>query len=111
MLNRVTELADRPEGYRPDGAAGSVNLVSLPDVVGELLGTGPKSKKVDAEVSRLVAALGPELAILLATPPAELSRAGGSLLGEAITQAARRRGAQGGRLRRRVRGHPAVRPG
>ncbi|HEY8047189.1 MAG TPA: UvrD-helicase domain-containing protein [Streptosporangiaceae bacterium] len=86
VLNRVTGLADRPAGYRPDGAAGSVNLVSLPDVVGELLGAGPKSKKVDAEVSRLVAALGPELDILLATPPGELSRAGGTLLGEAITR-------------------------
>ncbi len=86
VLNRVTELADRPAGYRPDGAAGSVNLVSLPDVVGELLGAGPKSKKVDAEVSRLVAALGPELAILLDAPPGELSRAGGSPLGEAITR-------------------------
>ena len=86
VLNRVTELADRPPGYRPDGAADSVNLVSLPDVVGEILGAGPKSKKVDAEVSRLVAALGPELAILLTTPPGELSRAGGSLLAEAITR-------------------------
>ena len=86
VLNRVTGLADRPAGYRPDGAAASVNLVSLPDVVGELLGAGPKSKKVDAEVSRLVAALGPELGILLATPPGELSRAGGTLLGEAITR-------------------------
>jgi len=55
-------------------------------VVAELLGTGPKSKKVDAEVTRLVAALGPELAILLATPASDLTRAGGSLLGEAITK-------------------------
>ena len=86
VLNRVTELADRMEGYRPDAAADSVNLVSLPDVVAELLGTGSKSKRVDAEVSRLVAALGPELAILLGVPPAELSRAGGSLLAEAITR-------------------------
>ena len=86
VLNRVTELADRVEGYRPDAAANSVNLVSLPDVVAELLGTGPKSKKVNAEVSRLVATLGPELAILLAVRPAELSRAGGSLLAEAITR-------------------------
>jgi DNA helicase-2/ATP-dependent DNA helicase PcrA len=86
VLNRVTELADRVEGYRPDAAANSVNLVSLPDVVAELLGTGPKSKKVDAEVSRLVAALGPELAILLAVRPAALSRAGGGLLAEAITR-------------------------
>ena len=45
VLNRVAALADRPAGYRPDGAAGSVNLVSLPDVVGELLGAGPKSKR------------------------------------------------------------------
>jgi uncharacterized protein (TIGR00375 family) len=86
VLNRVTELADRPVGYRPERAASSVNLVTLPDVAGELLGTGPKSKKVDAEVTRLVAALGPELAILLAVPPGELSRAGGSLLAEAITR-------------------------
>jgi superfamily I DNA/RNA helicase/PHP family Zn ribbon phosphoesterase len=84
VLNRVTELADRPVGYRPEGAASSVNLVSLPDVVGELLGTGPKSKKVDAEVTRLVATLGPELGILLAVPAGELDRAGGSLLAEAI---------------------------
>ncbi len=86
VLNRVTELADRAEGYRPDAAASSVNLVSLPDVVGELLGTGPKSKKVDAEVSRLVGALGPELAILLTAGPGELSRAGGGLLAEAISR-------------------------
>jgi DNA helicase II / ATP-dependent DNA helicase PcrA len=86
VLNRVTELADRVEGYRPEAAANSVNLVSLPDVVAELLGTGPKSKKVDAEVSRLVGALGPELAILLAVPAVELGRAGGSLLAEAITR-------------------------
>ena len=62
-------------------------------MVGELLGTGPKSKKVDAEVSRLVAALGPELAILLDVPPGELSRAGGSLLGRGRHAAAGRRGA------------------
>ncbi len=86
VLNRVTELADRAEGYRPDAAASSVNLVSLPDVEAELLGTGPKSKKVNAEVRRLVAALGPELAILLTVPPGELSRAGGTLLAEAITR-------------------------
>ena len=59
VLNRVKELADRVESYRPDAAADSVNLVSLPDVVAELLGTGPKSKKVNAEVSRLSRRAGP----------------------------------------------------
>ncbi len=74
MLNRVTELADRPEGYRPEAAAASVNLIALPDVVGELLGAGPKSKKVGAEVRRLVAALGPELGILMDVPLADIGR-------------------------------------
>ena len=86
VLNRVTELADRPAGYRPPGAPQSTSLVALPEVIGEILSTGPKSKKVTAEVDRLVGALGPELAILLDVPLAELSRAGGSLLAEAVSR-------------------------
>jgi DNA helicase II / ATP-dependent DNA helicase PcrA len=86
VLNRVTELADRPVGYRPPGAPQSTSLVALPAVVGEILGTGAKSKKVTAEVDRLVGALGPELAILLDVPVDELSRAGGSLLAEAVSR-------------------------
>jgi DNA helicase-2/ATP-dependent DNA helicase PcrA len=86
VLHRVTELADRPDGYRPDGVAGSTNLVALPEIVGEIFATGAKSKKVTAEVTRLVAALGPELAILGETPIDEVSRAGGSPLGEAVAR-------------------------
>jgi uncharacterized protein (TIGR00375 family) len=86
VLNRVTALADRPAGYRPPDAPQSTSLVALPEVIGELLGTGPKSKKVTAEVDRLVGALGPELAILLDVPLDELSRAGGSLLAEAVSR-------------------------
>ena len=86
VLNRVTELADRPAGYRPPGAPQSTSLVALPEVIGEILSTGPKSKKVTAEVDRLVGALGPELAILLDLPLDELSRAGGSLLAEAVSR-------------------------
>ena len=84
VLHRVAELADRPAGYRPPGAPGFTNLVQLPQIVGEILSTGPKSKKVTAEVSRLVAALGPELGILTEADPGDLHRAGGSLLAEAV---------------------------
>jgi ATP-dependent DNA helicase UvrD/PcrA len=86
VLNRVTELADRPAGYRPGGASQSTSLVALPEIIGEILGSGAKSKKVTAEVDRLVGALGPELAILLDVPVTELSRAGGSLLAEAVSR-------------------------
>ena len=86
VLHRVAELADRPPGYRPPGAAGFTNLIQLPYIMGELLATGPKSKKVTGEVGRLVAALGPELGILRDVPVDDVRRVGGSLLGEAIAR-------------------------
>jgi DNA helicase-2/ATP-dependent DNA helicase PcrA len=86
VLHRVAELADRPLGYRPAGAAGFTSLVQLPQIIGEILAVGPKSKKVTAEVSRLVAALGPELGILQHVPLDDLGRAGGSLLSEGIAR-------------------------
>jgi DNA helicase-2/ATP-dependent DNA helicase PcrA len=86
VLHRVAELADRPAGYRPPDAAGFTHLVQLPEIMGEILATGPKSKRVSGAVGRLVAALGPELSILRDVPLDDLSRAGGTLFGEAIAR-------------------------
>jgi ATP-dependent DNA helicase UvrD/PcrA len=86
VLHRVAELADRPAGHRPKVAASATNLVSLPEIVAEIYVTGPKSKKVTIEVDRLVAALGPELHVLCNADLADVSRAGGNLLGEAIAR-------------------------
>jgi uncharacterized protein (TIGR00375 family) len=68
VLSRVEDLADRPPGHRPEGVAGFRNLVPLPEIVGEIFGVGPKSKKVRTEVDRLAAALGAELGILADLP-------------------------------------------
>ncbi|MEU9891628.1 endonuclease Q family protein [Sphaerisporangium sp. NPDC051011] len=73
VLSRVDDLADRPPGSRPTGAAGFQNLVPLPEVVSELFGVGPKSKKVRTEVDRLVSAMGPELAILEEVPVGDIA--------------------------------------
>jgi uncharacterized protein (TIGR00375 family) len=86
VLHRVAEVADRPPGFRPAGAAGFTSLVQLPEIMSEILATGPKSKKVVGEVGRLVAALGPELSILRETPLDDVQRAGGAPLGEAIAR-------------------------
>ena len=86
VLRRVAELADRPDGYRPDGAAGFNNPVPLTEIISEVLSAGPKSKSVNAVIDRLVAAFGPELAILRDVPTEELARVGGSPLTEAITR-------------------------
>ncbi|WP_017623144.1 UvrD-helicase domain-containing protein [Nocardiopsis chromatogenes] len=82
--HRVGELAERPAGYRPEGAAAFTNLVPLPEMVSEIVGVGPKSKRVRGEVDRLVAALGPELEILTRSPLDEVRRHGGELLAEAV---------------------------
>src|SRR5947208_6806899 len=39
VLHRVSELADRLPDQRPAGAAGFMNLVSLPEIVGEISGS------------------------------------------------------------------------
>ena len=84
VLHRVEALADRPDGARPAGAAGFRCLVALPQIVGELLGVGPKSKAVGQEVAALVERLGPELGILQDVPLEEIGRSGPPLLAEAI---------------------------
>ena len=86
VLHRVSELADRPRGFRRAGAADSLNLVPLAEIVAEIAGVGQKSKRVAGEVARLVAALGPELAILRDVPTDDISRVGGALLGEAVSR-------------------------
>ena len=84
VLHRVEELADRPTGFRPDGAPVVDHLIQLAQIIGEVHGVGPKSKTVDAQLNTLVAALGPELRILREAPTDEITRVGGELLGEAI---------------------------
>jgi DNA helicase II / ATP-dependent DNA helicase PcrA len=91
VLHRVEELADRPEGARPAGATGFRNLIQLPQLVGEVLGVGSKSKAVTAVVAGLVERLGPELEILERVPVEEIARAAPPLLAEAIDRV--RRGA------------------
>jgi uncharacterized protein (TIGR00375 family) len=84
VLHRVEELADRPDGVRLEGAAGFRSLVPLPEVLGEILRVGPRSKAVAAQLGALTDRLGPELGILTATPLDEVARLGPPLLAEAL---------------------------
>jgi len=84
VLHRVEALADRPAGYLPAGAPGWRCLVQLPQVVGELLGVGAKSKSVEAAVGRLVDRFGPELSILRDVPLDEAAALGPPGIDEAL---------------------------
>jgi DNA helicase-2/ATP-dependent DNA helicase PcrA len=86
VLHQVARLADRPAGYRPPRAPASTNLLRLPEIIAEIMSVGTHSKRVSAEVGRLVAALGPELDILTDVPYDEITRVGGALIGEAVAR-------------------------
>lgn len=93
---RVLELADRPEPQKPADAAPFQSLIPLPEMLGELHQTGPKSKTVQGSYEQLLARLGPELSILAELPIDEIGRAGSPLLAEAV---------------RRMRGGEVIREG
>ncbi|HZB51024.1 MAG TPA: UvrD-helicase domain-containing protein, partial [Mycobacteriales bacterium] len=84
VLHRVEALADRAAGVTPPGAPPWFCFVQLPQVVGEILGVGPRTKTVEAEVARLVARFGPELVVLQDVPPDDLAAAGSPALAEAV---------------------------
>jgi uncharacterized protein (TIGR00375 family) len=86
VLHRIEELADREPGRRPDTAGEFRSIVPLPEIMGELLKVGPKSKAVGKAMDELVGTLGPELDILLEMPVDEIERARNPLLTEAITR-------------------------
>ena len=86
VMNRVAELADRPEGARPPGAAPYRSFIPLAEVLSELLGVGPGSGKVESAYDELAARVGPELYLLEHASEETLERAGAARLAEAISR-------------------------
>ena len=65
VLNRVAELADRPEGTKPAGTIPFKSLIPLEEIIADALGVGAASKRVREEYEKLIQALGSEFFILL----------------------------------------------
>ncbi len=86
VLHRVEELADRPEGQPKPNALPYYRLVPLPEVLGELYGVGPTSKRVRRTYEDLLRRLGPEMHILLFAPVEEIAAVAGPTLAEGIAR-------------------------
>lgn len=95
VLHRVAALADRPiverqawiQEFSGTRRRPYSSLVPLRELLGEILGTGPTSKKVEAAYSGLVSAAGSELDLLESCPPEEAARAAkGYLPGELLAE-------------------------
>ena len=85
VLHRVWELADREEPAQLALEPEARPLIPLAEVVGEIVGAGVASRKVQERYGRLLRELGPELDILCRMPEAEV-RAHWEPLGEAVAR-------------------------
>ncbi len=81
VLHRVAEFSDRKA---PRISKDFQNLIPLAEILSEILGCGPSTKKVNFAYETLLSSLGPELNILMEIPLEEISIGGGVLLGMAV---------------------------
>ena len=72
VLNRVEELADRPEGFIPEGAISYKSLVPLDEIIAEAKNISKTSKAVEKEYLDIICNTGSEFDILVKMSEAEL---------------------------------------
>ncbi len=65
VMNRVEELADREEGYKPPHSIGYKKLVELDKIIAESFGIKSRnSQKVQSEYKKIIQNLGPEINVI-----------------------------------------------
>jgi uncharacterized protein (TIGR00375 family) len=73
VMNRMNELADRPEGFVSPKAIPALHTVPLDEIIADILGVGVNASSVEKEYLRLVEKGGSEFDILLELSPEQLS--------------------------------------
>lgn len=84
VLHRVEKLADRKNGFSPEGALPFYSLIPLQEIIAQVMKLGVNSKAVNKQYFHLIENLGNEFAILMDMPLDAIERAGSPLLKEAI---------------------------
>jgi uncharacterized protein (TIGR00375 family) len=82
---RVEELADRPVGFKPEGAIGYVQLLPLSEIISTVLGASyPGIRKVWDIYNSLAAKFGSEYAVLIDASQEEMTEIVDPRIAEAI---------------------------
>jgi len=81
---RVEELADRPEGYKPEGALPFYSLIPLSDIISIIIGKSVATQAAWKEYHKLVRDGRSELDVLMHTPIEELKKDVDEKIAEAI---------------------------
>ena len=88
VLQRVEELADRPEGYVPPGSIPFKRLLPLAELIAVATGAShPGARKVQETQGRLVKAIGDEFQVLLDAPRGAVESVAGGRLADAVIAA------------------------
>jgi len=84
VLNRVEQLADREEGYRPEGAVLFKSLIPLSDILASLLNSSVASKTVFSEYYKLIKNFQTEFNVLIEAKKEDLIKAADEKIADAI---------------------------
>jgi uncharacterized protein (TIGR00375 family) len=84
VLNRVEELADRPEGFIPKNAIPFKSLIPLNEIIAESIGVTVLSKEVTRHYNNLIKNLGSEFKILLELSKEEIKKESLSEIAEGV---------------------------
>jgi uncharacterized protein (TIGR00375 family) len=64
VMNRVEELADRPEGFVPENAIPFKNFIPLDEIIADAKGMGKASQAVEREYRQMVSKFGTEFEVI-----------------------------------------------
>ena len=84
VLNRIEQIAVKPEGFKPKNAIPFKSFVPLKEIVAEVLGMTVASKKVEERYNNLLGKLGSELKILLDISSEKIQEVTGPEIAEGI---------------------------
>jgi len=92
VLDRVAELADRPEGYKPAGVIPYVSLIPLQEIISSALGLRDVfGKAVWEEYSKLIKKFPDEFHVLLEASRGEISSVSSARIADAILRVRERK--------------------
>ena len=84
VMNRVEQLADRPEGFQPANAIPYKNLIPFDEIIAEARGVKSGSVAVERDYRSFVAKFGTEFNILLGLSDEELLKGLPSRVAEGV---------------------------
>ncbi|MCK5147325.1 UvrD-helicase domain-containing protein [bacterium] len=90
VMHRAVALSDRSSIIEKDGQRPYWAVIPLKEIISEIEGVGPASKRVGRIYHQLISRLGAELPILLNLPLDIIASSGGEILAEAIDRVRQR---------------------